>query len=188
MNQPAAFTNWLRRDAGPEWTRGLEDLCRLLLPADALVAEIGVYAGESTAIFMASGRVRMLIAVDPWLDGYDPGAGATMLVPMADARAEFDRSVRDRYPHAIAVMPCRSLEAASLFSDWAFDLVYVDGHHGREHAAADFRAWMPKVKPGGYIAGHDYRYIDSVTAAVHEVIGEPQYTFEDFSFAHRVGT
>jgi predicted O-methyltransferase YrrM len=34
-------------------------------------------------------------------------------------------------------------------------LLFVDGGHGAEAAAADFGAWVPKVAPGGVLAVHD---------------------------------
>jgi len=46
--------------------------------------------------------------------------------------------------------------AAAEFSDASFDFVYVDGTHTREKCAADIAAWLPKIKPGGLLCGHDY--------------------------------
>ena len=34
---------------------------------------------------------------------------------------------------------------------------------------ADIQAWLPKIKSGGVLAGHDYGWND-VTRAVHEVL------------------
>lgn len=34
-------------------------------------------------------------------------------------------------------------------------LVFIDGGHGRDVAWADYRAWSPKVAPGGLLAIHD---------------------------------
>ena len=37
-----------------------------------------------------------------------------------------------------------------------FDLVFLDGDHSLEGVAADIEAWWPKVKPGGWLGGHDW--------------------------------
>jgi len=37
------------------------------------------------------------------------------------------------------------------------DFVYIDGNHDYTYVVADILAWHPKVKPGGILAGHDYK-------------------------------
>ena len=50
-----------------------------------------------------------------------------------------------------------SIEAeASLREDEQFDFVYLDGRHDREGLLLDLRTWLPRVCPGGILAGHDY--------------------------------
>ena len=65
-----------------------------------------------------------------------------------------------------------SLEAASRFDDASLDFVFIDAAHEKDAVLADIKAWLPKVKKGGVIAGHDY-YPENpeycgVAAAVHE--------------------
>lgn len=49
-----------------------------------------------------------------------------------------------------------SLKAADIFANNSIDFVYIDGNHAYEHVVADLAAWVPKVKKGGIVAGHDY--------------------------------
>ena len=49
-----------------------------------------------------------------------------------------------------------SLEAAKDFQDESCDVVYIDMEHTYEAVKEDIQAWLPKVKTGGYISGHDY--------------------------------
>ena len=37
-----------------------------------------------------------------------------------------------------------------------FDFVFLDADHSYNGAYRDLMAWSPRVKPGGYICGHDY--------------------------------
>ena len=46
--------------------------------------------------------------------------------------------------------------AAAQFPDSYFDWIFLDANHGYEGMRQDLLAFCPKVKPGGYIAGHDY--------------------------------
>lgn len=62
-----------------------------------------------------------------------------------------------------------SLEAAEHFEDESLDFVFLDAGHDYQSISADIDAWLPKVIPGGTLAGHDYeRYFEAVVKAVDE--------------------
>lgn len=67
-----------------------------------------------------------------------------------------------------------SLDAAELDCDEYYDLIFIDADHSYEAVKADITAWLPKVKKGGVIAGHDYPR-SAVKKAVHEVLGEVEH-------------
>ncbi|GAH12417.1 unnamed protein product, partial [marine sediment metagenome] len=46
------------------------------------------------------------------------------------------------------ILRMSSLEAAELFTDRYFDLVFIDSDHRYEPTKADIRTWLPKVKKG----------------------------------------
>jgi SAM-dependent methyltransferase len=64
-----------------------------------------------------------------------------------------------------------SLPVAETFPDKSLDLVFIDACHEYEPVLADIRAWLPKVKPGGMLAGHDYSFemFPGVVKAVQQV-------------------
>jgi len=37
-----------------------------------------------------------------------------------------------------------------------FDSIYIDACHEFAECKADIQAWLPMLRPGGVIAGHDY--------------------------------
>lgn len=45
--------------------------------------------------------------------------------------------------------------AHRLFEDQSVDLVFIDADHRYESVKRDITNWLPKIKPGGYISGHD---------------------------------
>jgi hypothetical protein len=48
-------------------------------------------------------------------------------------------------------------EALPLFKDASLDFIYVDGYaHTGQDGGATLATWYPKLKPGGFFAGHDY--------------------------------
>jgi hypothetical protein len=48
-------------------------------------------------------------------------------------------------------------DAAKLIPDLSLDFVYVDARHDYCGVMEDLTSYYPKLKPGGYMAGHDYK-------------------------------
>ncbi len=66
-----------------------------------------------------------------------------------------------------------SVAAAPLVADGWADFVFIDAGHSYHAARADIEAWEPKVKPGGWLGGHDYHpKFPGVIRAVDEWFGE----------------
>ena len=57
----------------------------------------------------------------------------------------------------VAIHRLPSADAARGFTDRFFDWVYIDGDHFYEAVKLDLESWERAVKPGGIIAGDDYR-------------------------------
>jgi len=67
-----------------------------------------------------------------------------------------------------------SVDAAKEIPDGSLDFLYLDANHTLQYVIADLAAWVPKVRKGGIIAGHDFvqrsetdiqcHVIDAVTA------------------------
>lgn len=77
----------------------------------------------------------------------------------------------------VRVFRLLSVEAATLFPNEYFDMVYIDALHTYEAVTQDIKAWLPKVKMGGILGGHDYnkksvqRAVDEQLAGVWEFPG-----------------
>ena len=73
-----------------------------------------------------------------------------------------------------------SQEASRLFLSDSLDWVYIDANHTYEAVSEDIDLWLPKVRPGGVISGHDYSpnprnsnvHAYGVNRAVNEAFGE----------------
>lgn len=125
---------------------------RELVPAGGVTAEIGVYRGRSlmsVADIIREKRIRVR-AVDlyaPYL--YD---GATDILDCF-IRAIIEAGVSD------LIMPVMgdSVVASAAVSSRSLDFVFIDADHSYEAVRADIAAWLPKVKAGAWIGGHDYQ-------------------------------
>ena len=74
--------------------------------------------------------------------------------------------------NTIKVLECTSHEASLKFEDGYFDFVFIDADHVYERIKEDINDWLPKVKKGGIISGHDYAgEVNGVKKAVDEKFG-----------------
>ena len=127
--------------------------------------EIGSYAGESASIFLSKDSFKTLYCIDPWEMNYDPDdeAGDEHIV---EAEAEFDR--RFNNCKQVVKLKHRSNEVVSLFQDESIDFIYIDGCHLYDAFKQDLENYVPKIKHGGIISGHDWHDHWKVPQALRE--------------------
>ena len=65
-----------------------------------------------------------------------------------------------------------SVEAAKDIEDGSLDFCYIDGMHDFDNVMLDIINWVPKVKKGGIVSGHDYffGYRMGIMDAVHAYV------------------
>jgi predicted O-methyltransferase YrrM len=73
------------------------------------------------------------------------------------AENEFDE-MRKNYQNIVKIK-ATSVRASEMFSDNHLDLVYIDADHAEAPFREDMTVWIPKVKPGGIISGHDFGFV-----------------------------
>lgn len=131
------------------------------LPKQAEVAEIGVALGNFSSAILVHGAPRRLHLVDAWAhfddDAYRPDPNN---VAHDEQEARY-QGVLDRFKAQIRVDRIRvhrglSADIARDFPDHGLDWVYIDANHTFEGVLEDLHAWGPKVRPDGFILGHDY--------------------------------
>ena len=60
-----------------------------------------------------------------------------------------------------------SMEAVQDFKDESLDFIYIDANHSFPYVMNDIVEWSKKVRPGGFVSGHDYSpYMFEVKQAV----------------------
>lgn len=163
---------------------GLQDLCDYVGDMSTFImAEIGCYVGDSTEIFKS--KVDYMFCIDPWKNGYDPNDGASENIDMSIVEAQFDELIK--FSSNVQKMKMSGNEAIEHIEDESLDLVYIDGLHTYEGCKNDIEKWLPKIKPGGYIAGHDYgsKHFPGVKEAVDEFF-TPDKTFRDSSWIKKI--
>ena len=135
-----------------------------------IICEIGSYAGVSSELFAQ--YAGKLYCVDIWEDYIQPLERATKI------RKEFNK-IKSLYSN-ITEINKESKLACKDFPDNYFDLIYIDADHEYSSIILDIKNWLPKLKVGGILAGHDY-WVDSVKRAVNTIFGEKNIKYFDDS-------
>lgn len=144
---------------GTDDQAALRQLIRRVLRPDCVMLEVGSWLGTgSTRVFIEElSRVSgsRLICVDTW-KGSPNVARHLEIVRTYDVFSTFRHNAESAGGGDLVLpmmMPSRT--AASLMRDRWLDLVFIDGDHSYTSTLADIIGWLPKVRPGGILAGHD---------------------------------
>jgi uncharacterized Rossmann fold enzyme len=161
----------------PAQVRALEVLKRLNGAVHPRGAEVGVFKGDMSAALLRNNPLLHLDMVDSWEGGggsYRGDSGDWHSELTQAAQDEFQRKALERTAFASdrrMVVRERSTKAAQNLTV-PYDFVFIDADHSYEGCKADIAAWAPKVKPGGWLGGHDYENTAfpkfGVTRAVNE--------------------
>jgi predicted O-methyltransferase YrrM len=130
------------------------------IPDNGIFVEGGAFLGKSSSYLcdLAKDRINIYI-VDTW-----KGSEEHELPKGTDLYEIFLENMGDR-----KFTPIRkeSIEASKDFEDESCDVVFIDMDHSYEAVKQDLIHWFPKVKKGGYIAGHDIDW-PGVLKAINE--------------------
>ena len=119
----------------------------LEVPDGGIIVEIGSYRGRSAAAWYQGiqGRGR-LVCVDPWDAAYPEGKPSDYELFLLNMGF---------MGYSPTITRTSSQEASRSVSDSSLDVVFIDGDHNE--AGLDVDYWLPKIKPGGMLCGHDMR-------------------------------
>lgn len=140
-------------------------------PNESHFVEVGTWKGKSAAYMgveiINSGKKIKFDCIDPF-------------VPVGDEMPEYKITHEDLKNAFISNMKpleghynlitTKSPECTKAYDNQSLDFVFIDGDHSYEAVAQDIKAWLPKIKLGGILAGHDYA-IPGVNKACHDVLG-----------------
>jgi predicted O-methyltransferase YrrM len=76
-----------------------------------------------------------------------------------------DSGVRD----VIKDIKGNTWEASSRFENGSVDFVFIDADHNYESVKKDILSWLPKMREGGIMSGHDYH---NNTCGVKQAVDE----------------
>ena len=145
-----------------------EDLFENLVnktPDNGIFVEGGAWLGKSSSYLcdLAKDRINVYI-VDSWNYSKEEMQISYPLAKQMDIYQIFLENMGDR---KFTTIKKDSIEASKDFEDESCHVVFIDMDHSYESVKLDLIHWFPKVKKGGYIAGHDVDW-EGVSRAINE--------------------
>lgn len=131
------------RDSLGEWFREL---------GFAVGVEVGVERGVFAETLCRAHREMKLFGVDAW-QAYKGYRDHTDQAELDSCHID---AIKRLGKYKVTLVEKYSKDAAGNFPDNYLDFVYIDGNHEYSYITADLCAWVPKVRVGGIVAGHDY--------------------------------
>jgi len=147
----------------PNVYRLIVDKCE---PSGTIV-ELGAWKGRSSAFLVVEAKNKSsnidIHIVDTWLGSEEHTE------EMKDNLYQKFKSNMARLDGLYKEHRMTTNEAVHLFKDESLDGVFIDADHSYEAVKKDIADWMPKVRKGGILAGHDYiQTFSGVVKAVNE--------------------
>lgn len=174
--------HWQEIEGWFQW-RSAQEEAAAWFPAGSCFVEVGTFLGRSLCslgdVVEHSGKLITVIGIDTCRGSGPEGYrqkdyhGAVVAQHGGTFAGPLHKNVIDcGYGDMISLIIAPSLTAVRLFGDASVDWVHLDARHDYDNLVADIQAWLPKVKPGGWLSGDDYDAFKwpEVVQAVRDVL------------------
>ncbi|MFV0316272.1 MAG: class I SAM-dependent methyltransferase [Microthrixaceae bacterium] len=129
------------------------------------IVEIGTYCGKSSIYLGAAAKAHgsTVVTIDHHRGSEENQAGwehhepdlVDPAVGVMDTLPIFRRTMFEAGLEAVVTAVVGDSPTVARWWSTPTAMVFIDGGHGEEPAAADYRNWAPMVAPGGLLAIHD---------------------------------
>lgn len=124
--------------------------------SEMIVAEVGVQYGYNALRILSTLNIKTIYLIDSYQPYPSAKDGTLSTNKQSPESLDFAKEYLKSYQSKIVWIIDYSWNAHTRIPDEELDFVYIDGDHRVEIVCKDVELYMPKVKKGGYIAGHDY--------------------------------
>ena len=129
------------------------------LPENLKIAEIGVFIGDFSKEIYKITNPKELVLIDLFKGQAHSGDKDGENIIYANLEEEYLKLIDYFKYDRVKIIKDYSYNALSRFKDNYFDFIYIDGDHSYKGVKRDLELAFLKVKPNGYIVGHDYNII-----------------------------
>ena len=141
--------------------------------------EIGTLNGDFAMKILSILRPEHLVLIDPFetADKEYASGQKTVYSSKEDFNTVTKRFEDEILSGRIQLIADYSYNAHKLLIDGFYDFIYIDGSHLYEDVKRDLNDYLPKLREGSILAGHDYKNIDNfgVIRAVDEFMKENNF-------------
>jgi hypothetical protein len=134
----------------------------LLKDTPGVYVEVGTCFGGFAEFLLDNTPVQKLYCVDPYKKFSDADYKDTLNSYTPDVHDKKYRMVwsrlKTKYDSKVDIIRTTSIEASELFIDGSLSVCYIDANHEFEWVKKDILAWLPKIRPGGFICGDDVEH------------------------------
>ena len=157
-----SFASFLfRRSLGRVRPLRAREILKRVPPGERIIGcEVGVHRAQNASVILQQRPDLQMHLVDMWStnDRYIKSGDAIAKRSQSQRNNDYQSAKQTIAFAQDRVMLHRGQSAAEAgeFSDRSLDFVFIDADHSYEGCKTDIVAWLTKVKPGGWIGGHDY--------------------------------
>lgn len=168
--------------AGQDWdthetpTEDLQALAKLVkrlkrkLKRKPRVLELGSWTGNTARAMIAAGA--QVTCIDHFRGNRDDSLRITALeVGPAAVKARFLANMQG-LAKSYELLEGDCLKVAKKLKDGAYDMVFFDAEHSAKPLAAQIETYLPKLRPGAIVSGHDFKVFAGVEEAVRLKFGQ----------------
>jgi len=150
-----------------------EEFVHQFVKSGTIGAEIGVETGALSRVFVQC-NVQKLYLIDCWqtYDAYNSEPqfnNADHNHKLQHVKNIFDTQIKN---NTVEIINDFSLNASKNTNILPLDWVYINANHQKEFCLQDLIAWSARLKPDGFIMGHDYEHRPSEHFGVIEAVEE----------------
>lgn len=155
--------------------KALEKVAQMVLKEGMMVVEVGSWTGMSTSILAKTvvDYHGSVFAVDHWR-GNEGVSASYDFAKVYDVYSIFKRNMISLGIWDIVhPLVMDSQTASQIFANGILDLVFIDADHRYEYIKKDISSWLPKLRNGGILCGHDCEgYYSEYSGEVKRIINE----------------
>ena len=142
--------------------------------------EIGAYMGESTMMFASTGMFNTINVIEPFKG--EEEFNDMFMYDWDVIESEFNTNTR--FFDNINLYKDYSYNIVDKFEDKSIDFIYIDAEHTLDSLKRDLELYLPKLKPNGIIAGHDYnKWVwPDVVKLIDDMFGDSVQEYIDTSW------
>lgn len=131
--------------------------------------EIGVDKAEFSLHILSKSKIEKYYCVDNYMDGFGSNCKPGFYDKDGNKRFLEAQKTLEPFVSRSQILRTTSVEASKKFENNFLDFCYIDGDHSLD-MIFDLYSWVPKIKIGGIISGHDYK--DGNRSGVSDFFGK----------------